>query len=314
MESLGKHQTENCAAIIDVGSNSVKLLVAEVADGAVRPLLQTGEQTRLGRGVFETGRLEQEAIEQTAFVAASFAKRARDLGVSRVMALATSAARDARNGQELVEQFGQVGIPLEIIDGNRESELVLKGVRSHAEYADGLLAVLDVGGGSTELLVTDDNVLRVQKSFQLGTVRLLEEHAPSDRPTGGERARLIEAIDEFLNEQLVPIISDVELPPQLVAAGGTPVFLGRIFLERDKVPAGEMEGLHLPLAEVQSLADRLWMMPLAQRQKLPGLPANRADVILIGVQIYEAILLRCGFAELRPTLRGVRYGALLEEL
>ena len=313
MERPNENQTENRAAIIDVGSNSVKLLVAEVANGVVQPLLHAGEQTRLGRGVFETGRLEQEAIEQTALVAASFAKRARELKVDRITAVATSAARDARNGQELVEQFGQAGIPLEIIDGHRESELVLRGVRSRPEFAKGSLAVLDVGGGSTELLVADDEALRVQESFQLGTVRLLDEHTPSDRPTGGERAKLIEAIDDFLDERLAPMTSGVALPPQLVGAGGTPVFLGRIFLERDKVPAEEIESLHLPLAEVQSLADRLWMMPLAQRQKLPGLPANRADVILIGAQIYEAILLRCGFAELRPTLRGVRYGALLEK-
>ena len=96
-----------------------------------------------------------------------------------------------------------------------------------------------------------------------------------------------------------------------MGAGGTPVFLVRIFKERDDLVADEIESLRLSLPEVQTLTNRLWQMPLAARGELPGMPANRADVILFGAAIYEAVMMRCGFHELRPTLRGVRYGALL---
>jgi len=89
------------------------------------------------------------------------------------------------------------------------------------------------------------------------------------------------------------------------------VFLSRILKERDDLSADEIESLRLSLPEVQSLTQRLWKMPLAERRELAGLPANRADVILFGAAIYEAVMMRCGFGELRPTLRGVRYGALL---
>jgi exopolyphosphatase/pppGpp-phosphohydrolase len=90
------------------------------------------------------------------------------------------------------------------------------------------------------------------------------------------------------------------------------VFLARIFFGRDDLAADEVESLRLSLPEVQSLCDRLWKMSMAQRRALPGLPANRADVILFGAAIYETVMMRCGFGELRPTLRGVRYGALLD--
>ena len=133
----------------------------------------------------------------------------------------------------------------------------------------------------------------------------------SETPTVAERAKLAQALDDFLDEQVTPKLGGVLLPGTLVGAGGTPIFLSRIYKERDDLVADEIESLRLSLPEVQMLTDRLWQMPLAARGKLPGLPANRADVILFGAAIYEAVMMRCGFSELRPTLRGVRYGALL---
>ena len=160
-----------------------------------------------------------------------------------------------------------------------------------------------MGGGSTELLVADESGLRVQHSFPLGTVRLLEQHRPSDLPTAQERAQVIEALDQFLDDQVTPLLGSVTLPGTLVGAGGTPVFLSRILKETDDFDSAELETLSWLLPDVQSLTDRLWMMSLKRRQSLVGLPADRADVILFGAAIYEAVMMRCGFHELRPTLR-----------
>ena len=233
------------------------------------------------------------------------------MGAVEVKAVATSAAREARNGMDLIEAFREVNVPLTIIEGDREAELVLRGVRSHSDFSDGPLAIIDVGGGSTELLVADETGVRVQHSFPLGTVRLLEQHRPSDLPTAQERAKVIEALDQFLDDQVTPLLGTVALPAMLVGAGGTPVFLSRILKETDDLSAMELEALSWLLPEVQSLTDRLWMMSLERRQALAGLPADRADVILFGAAIYEAVMMRCGFHQLRPTLRGVRYGSLL---
>ncbi len=310
MDDPPKNQTQNRRAIIDVGSNSVKLLIADVIEGVVTPIVHKGEQTRLGRGVFDTGRLRPEAISDTARAVSAFAARAKKESAETVRVLATSAVREAGNSDQLAVAIAAGGLELEIIDGQTEAELVLRGVRSLPDLATGPLAIIDVGGGSTELLVADDATLRLQHSFALGTVRWLGSYSVSETPTAAERAKLALALDNFLDEQVTPKLGG-PLPGTLVGAGGTPVFLSRIFKERDDLAADEIESLRLSLPEVQTLTNRLWQMPLAARGELPGLPANRADVILFGAAIYEAVMMRCGFHELRPTLRGVRYGALL---
>jgi len=252
-----------------------------------------------------------EAISDTARVVSDFAARAIEEGAETVRVLATSAAREAGNNDQLTAAIAGDGLELEIIDGQTEAQLVLRGVRSLPDLTAGPLAIIDVGGGSTELLVADDAALRLQHSFPLGTVRWLESYSVSETPTAAERAKLAQALDDFLDEQVTPKLGGVPLPGTLVGAGGTPVFLSRIFKERDDLSADEIESMRLSLSEVQVLTDRLWQMSLADRCELHGLPADRADVILIGAAIYEAVMMRCGFNELRPTLRGVRYGALL---
>ena len=311
MDNSAKNQTQNRRAVIDIGSNSVKLLIADVAGNVVTPLVHEGEQTRLGRGVFETGLLETAAIKDTTRVVANFADKAREHGAAQIRVLATSAARDATNSGELIAAMTAIGLNLEIISGEIETELVLRGVLSHPDFAKGPLALIDVGGGSTELLVADARSLLVEQSFQLGTVRLLEKNPPSDPPTGVERAQLTQILDEFLDDQVTPLLGDVPLPETLVGAGGTPIFLALISRACEELPADVIESLRLPLTEVQALTERLWKMPLTERRQLPGLPANRADVILLGAAVCESLMLRCGFGELRPTLRGVRYGAML---
>ena len=292
MDNPPKNQTQNRWAIIDVGSNSVKLLVADVAEGVVTPIVHKGEQTRLGRGVFDTGRLLPEAISDTASVVSAFAARAKEEGAETVRVLATSAVREAENSDQLAAAVAAGGLELEIIDGQTEAQLVLRGVRSLPDLATGPLAIIDVGGGSTELLVADDAALRLQHSFPLGTVRWLGLYCVSETPTTAERAKLAQALDDFLDEQVTPKLGGVLLPGTLVGAGGTPIFLSRIYKERDDLAVDEIESLRLSLPEVQALTNRLWQMPLAARGKLPGLPANRADVILFGAAIYEAVWLQ----------------------
>ncbi len=311
MDNSAKNQTQNRRAVIDIGSNSVKLLIADVTGKVVTPLMNEGEQTRLGSGVFETGLLESAAIQDTIQVVANFADKARKHGASQIQVLATSAARDATNSSELTTAISNIGLNIEIISGEIESGLVLRGVRSHPDFAEGPLALIDVGGGSTELMVADAQSLQVERSFQLGTVRLLEKNPPSDPPTGFERAQLSQILDEFLDNQVVPLLGDVPLPETLVGAGGTPVFLALISKACEELPSDEIESPRLSFSEVQALTEHLWKMPLTERRELPGLPANCADVILFGAAVYESLMLRCGFGQLRPTLRGLRYGAML---
>ena len=312
MGQTDKSETENRRAVIDVGSNSVKLLIADVDNGKVMPIKHEGEQTRLGRGSFVTGRLDVEAIADTSHVVNKFISLSKGKGAGSIRAIATSAAREAKNTNKLVEAIAKLGLNLEIIDGKTEAQLVLRGVRSHPEFRDGLLSVIDVGGGSTELMVVNDDEWLHQKSHPLGTVRLLDQFKPSDHPTADEQNIITKSIGEFFDKHITPDLKNIPLPDIIVGAGGTPVFLAQIFANSDELSQHETESITLSLVDIQRLTDKLWSLPLEDRRNLPGLPANRADVILIGAVIYKTVMKQFGFSELRPTLRGVRYGALLD--
>ena len=141
-------------AVIDIGTNSVKLLVAEVAGATVTPLLEQSEQTRLGRGFYETHRLQPEAIRQTAQAVAEFAGRAGKFSPVSTRVIATSAARDALNAAELIAAIkASAGLPVEIISGEQEADWAFLGVTSDPALAGQPLLILDVGGGSTEFIL-----------------------------------------------------------------------------------------------------------------------------------------------------------------
>ncbi|MSU43274.1 MAG: hypothetical protein EXS22_04425 [Pedosphaera sp.] len=303
-------------AVIDVGSNSVKLLVADCANGTITPVHHSGEQTRLGHGAFSSGQLQAEAIAKTAHAVTVFAKRARTQGAESIRVLATSAAREAANGEALIIAVREAsGLELEIIPAQKEAALVLAGARSTPGLGSSAFSVVDVGGGSTEVLVADGAQVFFQDSFPLGTVRWLEQTTLSDPLTTEDWQRTRQSIEGFVTQhiapRLVPALAAAGGVSSLVGAGGTPVFLLRVLVGRGDLSFSELDHGRLSREQVESVTARLWSLPLAARQRLPGLPANRADVILFGAAIFWVLMRQFGFTELRPTLRGVRFGALL---
>jgi len=306
-------------AVIDVGTNSVKLLVADVSGRRVEPLVERSEQTRLGRGFYESHRLQPAAIRHTARVVAAYAAEARDLGAAATRVIATSAARDAVNPDELVICLErESGLPVEIISGAQEADWVFRGVVSDPVFAGQPLLIVDVGGGSTEFILGEGEQQQFRHSFPLGTVRLLERSPHADPPTAtdGERCRAL--IDDFLEQQVRPVIES-ELRAfstravQLVGTGGTTSIMARIELGSVKFDRDQIEALRLTRTQVRLQRERLWSLPLAERKKIAGLPADRADVILTGVPIYEALMERFDFPDLRVSTRGLRFAAVMEE-
>ncbi len=315
MESKTQNQRR---AVIDVGSNSVKLLVADCAGAAITPLHHAGEQTRLGQGVFASGLLQPEPIALTARAVAEFAVQARRLEAQSIRVLATSAAREARNGGELIAAVRVAsGLELDILSADEEARLVLAGVRSTPGLSNSAFVAVDLGGGSAELLVARGEEVFLQQSFALGTVRWLEQMPPADPPTAADWHRAQESIGGFLRENImpcaVPAIAAAGGVVSLIGAGGTPVFLLRVLVGRSHLSIAELENGRMDFGQIETLTAQLWSMPMAARQRLPGLPANRADVILFGAAIYCVLMQKLGFRELRPTLRGLRYGALLAQ-
>jgi exopolyphosphatase/guanosine-5'-triphosphate,3'-diphosphate pyrophosphatase len=307
-------------AVIDVGTNSVKLLVADVLCGAVQPVLEKSEQTRLGAGFFATNCLQPQAVEQTARAVAAFAQTARESGAVSTRIIATSAARDAVNAGDLASAIqNAAGLKVEIISGQQEADLAFQGVNTDPELAQLPLLLLDVGGGSTEFILGQGEQRQFCQSFQLGTVRLMEKFPPGDPPAAQQLAATRQFVNDFLCREvrpaLLPLIkrhADVQSQPvQLVGTGGTATILARLHHRLLNYNRAVIEGTRLDLPQLHAWVGQLWGLPLAERKKIPGLPPSRADVILYGTLIYEGVMDTLEFSGLRISTRGLRFAAVL---
>jgi exopolyphosphatase/guanosine-5'-triphosphate,3'-diphosphate pyrophosphatase len=311
-------------AVIDVGTNSVKLLVADVVGGIVQPVLEDSEQTRLGAGFYETHRLQPAAVAKTARAVASFVTQARQMNARSVRVLATSAARDAVNPGDLTGAIEHASaLKVEIISGEREADLAFRGVTTMPELAHQPLMLLDVGGGSTEFILGQGEHRHFCRSFPLGALRLLEKLPPADPPTARQLAECRRWVKDFLRVEVLPLLQPAlqresaddtaHRPAVLVGTGGTATILARMQGRLGKFHRERIEGMRLTIEQVRDHVERLWELPLAQRKQTIGLPRKRADVILSGVVIYEGVMENLGYSELRVSTRGLRFAALLEE-
>ncbi len=306
----------NRRAVIDVGTNSVKLLVGDIAGGVVTPVSEGSKQTRLGAGFYETRRLLTPAIAQTAEAVADFARTAAKLGAEPARVFATSAARDAINVDELTEAIErECGLSTEVLSGNKEAEWVFRGVTTSPSLATSPLLILDVGGGSTEIIVGENAAPQFRGSHDLGAVRLLEQSRPGNPP--GLRA-LQECrvwLRDFLKKEVAPLLEpalmSAQRPVRLVGTGGTATILARIEGKLADFDRDKIEATTLTLEGIRSELECQWQMTQAQRQEIIGLPPNRSDVILTGTAIYEAIMEQFDFKEMTVSTRGLRFWALL---
>jgi exopolyphosphatase/guanosine-5'-triphosphate,3'-diphosphate pyrophosphatase len=321
--TIQRHMSQQRRAVIDIGTNSIKLLVADVTGRHVEPLWEESKQTRLGRGFYETHLLQPEPIEKTARAVAKFAAVAREWRAESVRVIATSAARDAKNPHDLTAAIeSESGLKVEIISGEQEADWAFRGVTSDPELTKHPLLLLEVGGGSTEFILGHGHRKHFAHSFPLGTVRLMENFPHSDPPAAKELAACREWIGDFLRIQLRPKLAaelsrEAKFDPvrpqaQLVGAGGTTSILARMELEMPSYNRGRIEATRLSLDRVRWHLNRLWRMPLEQRREIIGLPKKRADVILPGVAIYEVVMTEFGFADLRVSTRGLRFAAVMD--
>jgi exopolyphosphatase / guanosine-5'-triphosphate,3'-diphosphate pyrophosphatase len=305
-------------AVIDVGTNSVKLLVADVQGDSVQPIIEESRQTRLGKNFYETHRLQADAIAHTAQAVADFAKTAREKNSTSVRVFATSAARDARNPNDLISAIEkESGLKLEIISGGQEAEWAFQGTTRGTDLAKTPLLLLDVGGGSSEFILGHAGHQHFAHSFPLGTVRLMEKFPFSDPPAPGELSKCREWVEGFLQREIRPQLDPVLQrekkagPVQLAGTGGTTTILARMELKSDQFDRERIEATHLSLGQIQAYLEKLWKLPLAERREIPGLPKSRADVILTGVLIYAVVMKEFGFTELRVSTRGLRFAAVM---
>jgi exopolyphosphatase/guanosine-5'-triphosphate,3'-diphosphate pyrophosphatase len=248
---------------------------------------------------------------------AYLASKARGLQAAAIRVIATSAARDAKNPGDLTGAIlAAAGLPTEIISGEQEAEWSFQGVTTEARFAGASLLILDVGGGSTEFILGCARQRLLARSFPLGTVRQLETFPLSNPPTAPEFANCRAGLLAYLRDQVQPQLAEALRSPalpgplRLVGTGGTTSLLGRMELQLASFDRAAIESVQLSLVRMRTLRDQLWSLPLAQRQALPGLPANRADVILTGTAIYTAVMEVFAIPQLSISTRGLRFAAV----
>ncbi|MEI7728878.1 MAG: Ppx/GppA phosphatase family protein [Verrucomicrobiota bacterium] len=303
-------------AVVDIGTNSVKLLVVELGPEGPMPILEQSRQTRLGEGFYAAHRLQPGPIALTATAVAEFAALARTHGAPGIRVIATSAARDARNQEELLQAITLAsGLKVEIISGDQEAEWAFQGVTSSPLLAGQRLLILDLGGGSAEFILGEHGHRQFSRSYQLGCVRLLERLAPPDAPTPADLAQCRDYVYQFLathvSADLRSLWSSQATAPLLVGTGGTVTILGRLENRMTDFDRTRLETTELTVDSVRNWVDRLWSLPLMDRRRLTGLPANRADVILMGSVVYEQVMETFHLPALRLSTRGLRFAAAM---
>lgn len=291
---------------VDVGTNTVRLLVADVSAGDLVDVERGLEITRLGRGVDATRRLTTEAVERTAAVAARFVERARQLGVDSVRVAGTSALRDARNPEDFTAAVRQrCGAEVEILAGAQEGRLAFLGATTGLE--GGPYLVCDVGGGSTEF-VRGTGVVEAVWSADVGSVRLRERYLTSDPPTPGEIAGARTAV----RDQLVVVERDVGLvgDERLIGVAGTITTLGALVLGLKVYDAAKVHRSVLRREDVLEWSGRLLAMTVDEVKALPSMDPRRADVVASGVLILAEVVRRWEYDEVLVSERDILHGLI----
>jgi exopolyphosphatase/guanosine-5'-triphosphate,3'-diphosphate pyrophosphatase len=296
---------------IDVGSNSIRLVVAEYdAETGFEIIDEVKDMPRLGTRVDSTGILDRAAMTR-AFAALKRMKEIADRrGVTRLAAVATSALREARNGATFARRVRrQLSIPLEIIDGDREAELSWRSVAHHFRLENARTLVADIGGGSLELIGAVDGMVEVTASLPLGAVRLTEEFLTGERSTRKELAALRKHVRKSLRKAL-PWRDWSQAV--VIGSGGSFTNLARIAAARAGRLGDAIHGTTVGTGEVESLLEWLSAKTPEQRAQVPGLNPQRADIILAGVAVAAELLNALNARALTASAFGLREGLLLE--
>ncbi len=272
-------------AAIDCGTNSIRLLVADVVDGVESELVREMRIVRLGQGVDATGRLAPEAINRTLQATREYAELIATLGADHVRFCATSAARDAENADEFAAAVeGILGVRPQVLTGQEEALASFVGATRGLDPARTL--VVDIGGGSTELVVGNDEDVEWSTSLDIGSVRMTERFLPSDPPPVAEVTSCMNHVDAVL----APVVRDLEPVSTLVGVAGTVTTVAAHALALPSYDRDAIHGAVLPIEVMRSACLSLVQMSVADRRALPFMHPGRADVIGAGSLILDRVL------------------------
>ena len=294
-------------AAVDIGSNSVRLKIARLTGRRLKPLHEDREVTRLGESVFRTGFLSPEAMADTIEVLRRFHRSAQKLGADTVRVVATSALRDARNSRAFLEWVrSATGWKVEIISGLEEARLIHLGLVSSSRIGSSPILMIDLGGGSCELTISNDGHIRETVSLPLGAVRLTNEFLHHDPPRKGE----LERLRGFVAREVGRIAARVSKARinTVIATSGTAASLAAVCKNLSKNPGVNS----VTRSQMRRIAKVITRSTIEQRRKMPGIGPKRAEIIAAGAMVYAEILDRCQLRGFRYSPLGLRDGLLAQ--
>jgi len=299
-------------AAIDIGSNSVRLLVGDAApaegSSSMRTIARAGEPCRLARGLSETGRIAPEMSSRAAALATEFAQRARGLGAAHVVVGATAALRDAANGGEVAAEISRAcGLDVRILTGDEEARLIYRSVvlGLGGSALQSACVVFDLGGGSTEVVSGLGAQPGRWTSLPFGAVTLTERFLRSSPPTAAERDALEAQVQDVIMREcaLLP-----ERTPMLIGVGGTMTVLALMDRGLTHYDPALIEGWPIAPDRLEALSERLIHTPVDERRAWPAMGEGRADVIVAGVLVVRRLAARFPSGALHSSTQGLRYG------
>jgi exopolyphosphatase/guanosine-5'-triphosphate,3'-diphosphate pyrophosphatase len=294
-------------AVVDIGSNSTRLLVADVEAGRVSEVERQSRVTRLGRGVDLSGQLSAEAIEAACKAIADYVEICRDTGVEKVEAIATSAVRDASNGSAFVAELRErFALSARVLDGEEEARLTYLGATCEHSPSEPTL-VIDIGGGSTELIVGTGEEVAFHTSLQAGVVRHSERHISSDPPTALE----LEALAADFRSLIENATAGAPAATACIAVAGTPTSLASVEIGLEPYDPRQVHGHTLTLPTIQRLLSQLASAPLSKRAEIVGMHPDRAPNIVAGVVILVEAMRAFGLKQVRVSEHDILYGAAI---
>jgi exopolyphosphatase/guanosine-5'-triphosphate,3'-diphosphate pyrophosphatase len=298
-------------AAMDVGTNSTRLLVAEVRPGGFRTLEKRTIVTRLGQNVDKTRSLRQDALKRTLSVVADYAAVCGEYGVEKMIVSGTSAVRDAENREEFFSGVRSLtGVDPVMLTGEEEARTTFAGAVSDLEPTRPVL-LIDIGGGSTELIYGKDDP-EALVSIDIGVVRLLEKHLHSDPPAAPELEALREEVDEEISQFKVD--AEVDADARMIGVAGTVTQLAAVKVGLEVYDPDIIHHMVLTHGDVRMLARRLASLPLDGRRRVKGIDPNRADVIVPGAEILLGAMEVFDLAELTVSEKDILDGLVMRLL
>ena len=301
------------SAFIDVGTNTLLCLIADIRDtGRFRVLDDLAEIARLGQGVDQTGVISAAGEERAIAILARYRDRCNDLGVEEITAVGTSALRDARNSDQVRARIRDaLGIDIRVISGAEEAGYSFLAVQRGLSNLDHELLVIDIGGGSTEFILGNENGVSRALSVDVGSVRLTERYLHGDPVRADEVSAMGAAVEAQLAAVKSEIIAQAS-SPTLVGIAGTFTTLVAIEKKLTRYSPSQVHGSVLNLPEVKGHVAMLQSRSVAERKQIAGLEPKRADVIFAGAFLIEKIMELFGARQVVVSDQGVRYGLLHE--